>query len=148
MLTPKESAARRRHIADLFEQLGAIDTAQEQRRIADELDPPTPTYKDGIYRLANGQLAERDSSRNGADFPWEFTGTPGWQSDDGMTGRYAPTPIRVLADDELAIKREAVDTQGTEAWRDDADEDFTTAWTPLFSAVADALAAEETPRDE
>lgn len=50
MPTDTEAAAAWRVLADQAAQQGLTQLAADRRTIADTLDPPNPTYPDGLYR--------------------------------------------------------------------------------------------------
>lgn len=149
-LTDKERAALFREIAERFDRLGAPKVAASNRASADRLDPPAPEFEDGVYTVeGHPGYFERKTRDDTVD--WTGTAFDDYEEgDQDFVARYGtPTPVRVLAEgervlaaDEIAIPRAAVETQTADVWQDDANRSTTRAWTPLFAALADALDAD------
>ena len=139
MPTDKELADAYRLV--LADNKSIVLTSVATRRI-DELDPPKPNYADGTVAWVTDRTGYRwISVRSNGD----------WQSrsdaeHSGYVGIVKVEPLRVLADDEIAIKRIWQSSTAAE-WRAEAkhaqSQDYPThAAAGLCNAYADALDAE------
>lgn len=153
MPTDKELADAYRIVAEDYykhpvsESTGRGSFTSSCRKIADELDPPEPEWPDGTYaRVCYG---------SGEDTSVSYVKMVGgeWCHANGLSSyelRHEVTkvePLRVLADDEIAVKRQWV-TCPASSWRYEAKRcmdgsPVVSAAAGLCNAYADALEAEE-----
>lgn len=98
----KRIASVRRQIADLYDSIDRTKPAEIERSMADELDPPQPQWESGQIAWVTDKEAGRHLCvwRNSCR-AWCIGGGTG-----GSRVLYNPIkvePLRVLADDEVAI---------------------------------------------
>lgn len=142
MITDKELAAGYRRAAKKVREYGWFTPADQLDDEADELDPPKPEFPDGT-------VAWVDVKPNWHQVMIRANGK--WRSDPDAGGVYDDQvtkvePLRVLANDEIAIKRiDRLDDDGAEDNRNYARHlkgcGHTVA-ADLVSAYADACDAE------
>jgi hypothetical protein len=116
MTTNKELAVAYRKIAYLYESIGKDAQARVNRNCADELDPPQPEYPDGTAAWVTNQYGRRYLCTWHAENREWCIGGPDGDSAPGKVTKVEP--LRVLADDEIAIK---CGVSRARDWRDHAD---------------------------
>ena len=129
----KTEAQRRRHIANLFDEIaehraaigdiseGARSVASGERERADKLDPPPPEWQDGdLVRDRQGELSQYRGGR------WRSIYGP-THSTEELTNRYGPL-TRVLTYDpatqrvadpakqEVVVSLDGIDRGRLDAW--------------------------------
>lgn len=148
--TPAEIAAAHRVLADDEDRRrdnlglsGPAPMAEWHRKEADELDPPKPTWPDGMYAIVTfeqrfDERALASYARRAGD-EWVTADGRKVCDDDDVT---KVEPLRALGDDEIAVKR--VGTSGAKFIRMQANvallEDSSVY--NVAHAYADALDAE------
>jgi hypothetical protein len=144
MPTEKDAAEAERIIGDYYNERNMPKTAKVHYELADSFDPPKLEWATGTFAVVT-----YDSGDAVSYLRWNGTY---WTHANGIAAAVEHTaqvePLRVLADDEVAVP---VVTKAVGAIRDDAlfiDEQkgFAGPGTAVLNAYADALEAEEATR--
>lgn len=101
-MSPKEIAVQLRRLASAYDDMVVDDLV----KLAEEIYPPKPQRPEPgtVVRLANGDLGITYSGGVAWVNPAEVLITNHWYSEAAQLC----TPVRILADDEVAVKRSAI----------------------------------------
>jgi len=148
MPTDKDAAEAERIIGDYYNERNMPKTAKVHYELADAFDPPKLEWANGtVAWVTSGGTYKQTHLCERKDGSWVST-----LGQDGKVFAFVDEkyvqhvePLRVLADDEIAIKRP--DVGGTARnWRNHRTEVMAADVSVLCWAYADALEAEEATR--